>query len=262
MSKAVVDRYIGIDYSGAQTPTSSLKGLRLYAAGGGSAPVEVTPPLGLKKYWTRRGVAEWLVSQLSADGPALVGIDHGFSFPRDYFERHGLPPDWPLFLEDFQRHWPTDDDHVYVDFVRDGIRGNCAARQGDRRWRRLTERRSGAAKSVFHFDVQGSVAKSTHSGLPWLLYLRHQLGDRVHFWPFDGWQMPHGRSVVAEVYPALWSRGFDRGDRTSDQHDAYSVAAWMRDADESGSLQEFFSPRLTPDERALASIEGWILGVK
>lgn len=25
------------------------------------------------------------------------------------------------------------------------------------------------SKSVFHFDVQGSVAKSTHAGLPWLL---------------------------------------------------------------------------------------------
>jgi len=39
------------------------------------------------------------------------------------------------------------------------------------RWRRLTEHRAGA-KSVFHFDVQGSVAKSTHAGLPWLRYIR------------------------------------------------------------------------------------------
>ena len=124
-------RYVAVDYSGAQTPTSSLQGLRVYAADGASAPAEVNPPPGLKKYWTRRGVAEWLVRQLSANGPALVGIDHGFSFPLDYFERHGLPHDWPSFLDDFQRHWPTDGDHVYVDFVRDGIRGNGAARQGD-----------------------------------------------------------------------------------------------------------------------------------
>ena len=64
------DRYIGIDYSGAQTPTSSLKGLRVYAADAESMPAEVNPPLGLKKYWTRRSVAEWLVRQLSANGPA------------------------------------------------------------------------------------------------------------------------------------------------------------------------------------------------
>ena len=69
-----------------------------------------------------------------------------------------IPLDWPAFLDDFQRHWPTDGDNTYVDFLRDGICGNGAARSGDPRWRRLTEIRAGAAKSVFHFDVQGSVA--------------------------------------------------------------------------------------------------------
>jgi hypothetical protein len=62
-----------------------------------------------------------------------------------------MPLDWTVFLEDFQRHWPTDDP-IYVDFVRDGLDGNAAARSGHRRWRRLTEARAGA-KSVFHFDV-------------------------------------------------------------------------------------------------------------
>ncbi len=38
------ERYIGIDYSGAQTPTSSLKPLRVYAAGRSTAPQEVGPP--------------------------------------------------------------------------------------------------------------------------------------------------------------------------------------------------------------------------
>ena len=62
--------------------------------------------------------------------------------------------------------WPTDEDHVYGDFVRDGIAGNGAKRMGHARWRRLTEERAGSAKSVFHFDVQGQVAKSTHAGIP------------------------------------------------------------------------------------------------
>ena len=57
---------------------------------------------------------------------------------------------------------------------------------GDARWRRLIEERAGRAKSVFHFDVQGSVAKSTMPGIPWLRFIRLRLGDRVHFWPFDG----------------------------------------------------------------------------
>jgi hypothetical protein len=165
-------RYIGIDYSGAETPEASLKGLRVYRAVGESAANEVPPPPSPRKYWTRRGIAHRLAARLAEDAPTIVGIDHGFSFPLRYFEVHQLAPDWPTFLEDFQRHWPTDAEHTYVDFVRDGAAGNGAARTGNARWRRVTEQRSGSAKSVFHFDVQGSVAKSTHAGIPWLLYLR------------------------------------------------------------------------------------------
>lgn len=254
--------YIGIDYSGAQTPTSSLKGLRVFLADRASSPAEVQPPPSPRKYWTRRGVAEWLVEQLLMERLALVGIDHAFSFPLPYFERHGLTHDWAALLDDFQRHWPTDEYHTSVESVRKGVCGNGAARSGDRRWRRVTEERAGTAKSVFHFVVQGSVAKSTHAGLPWLRYLRQQAGSKVHFWPFDGWDIPSGRSVVAEVYPSLWRHGFAREGRSADQHDAYSVAEWMRRADLDGSLAEFFEPSLTPAERERAQIEGWILGVK
>ena len=80
------------------------------------------------------------------------------------------------------------------------------ARAGNSRWRRLAERRCGA-KSSFHFDIPGSAAKSTHAGLPWLRYLRQRLVGRVHFWPFDGWTPPPGRSVIAEVYPRLCALG-------------------------------------------------------
>jgi hypothetical protein len=256
------DLYIGIDYSGAKTPTSSLPGLRVYIADRALLPVEVPPPPSPRKYWTRRGIAEWLVEQLGEDRPILVGIDHGFSFPIQYFEIHHLPLDWPAFLDDFRRHWPTDEDHTYVDFVRYGQVGNGAARSGNTRWRRLTEKRTGTAKSVFHFDVPGQVAKSTHSGLPWLRYIRQEVGDRVHFWPFDGWKIPPRRSVIAEVYPRLWSQDFERDGRNNDQHDAYSVAAWMRSADLDGTLPEFFNPHLTAREREKAGIEGWILGIK
>jgi hypothetical protein len=45
---------IGIDYSGAETPTGSRKGLRVYLAEGVASPVEVPP----RKYWTRKGIGE------------------------------------------------------------------------------------------------------------------------------------------------------------------------------------------------------------
>jgi hypothetical protein len=115
-------QYVGIDYSGAQSPTASLKGLRIYAADRASPPVEVIPPPSARKYWTRRGIAEWLVERLAEDAPTLVGIDHGF-----ISRRTACKLDWPNFLDDFQRHWPTDRD-IYVDFVRDGLVGQGAER--------------------------------------------------------------------------------------------------------------------------------------
>ena len=69
--------------------------------------------------------------------------------------------------------------------------------------------------------------------------------------------------MIVEVYPSLWSRGFAREDRTADQHDAYSVAAWMRPSPTSTAVsQRFFEPPLTLAERTVAQIEGWILGIK
>jgi hypothetical protein len=254
-------RYIGIDYSGARTPSSSLKGLRVYVAATDWPATEIQPPPSPRWYWTRREIAEWLADRLKEEQPTLVGIDHGFSFPLRYFETHLLPPHWPMFLEDFRFHWPTDRDHTYIDFIRDGAMGNGAARTGNSRWRRITEVRA-KAKSVFHFDCQGSVAKSTHAGIPWLLYLRNALGDKIHFWPFDGWNPPPGKSVIVEAYPALWNRAFPREDRTPDQHDAYAIAEWMRRADANGSLAAFFAPHLDPGESRVAQdVEGWIFGV-
>ena len=91
--------------------------------------------------------------------------------------------------------------------------------------------------------------------------LRRQLGERVHFWPFDGWQIPAGRSAVVEVYPALWKHAYAVNGRTADQHNAYSVAAWLRQADLDGQLARFLTPDLTPPQRTVAGVEGWILGV-
>jgi hypothetical protein len=254
-------RYIGIDYSGAATPTSGLKGLRVFLATEKKGAIEVLPPVGGSKYWSRRGVALWLADRLAEDISTVVGIDHGFSFPLRYFEQHNIPLDWSTFLDDFEHHWPTAGDKTFVDHVRDGSIGNGAARLGNPRWRRECELRC-RGKSVFHFDVQGSVAKSTHAGLPWIRFLRQNQGRRLHCWPFDGWVVPDEGSVVLEAYPAVYKKDYPTGDLTPDQHDAFSVAQWLRDADQDGRLAAALQPELSIEERRLAAIEGWILGVK
>jgi hypothetical protein len=254
------ERYFGIDYSGAQTPINSLPGLRIYSASHNQSPTEIHPPPSPRKYWTRQGLAEWLARELQSGPATLVGIDHAFSFPLDYFECHHIPCDWDKFLDDFYDHWPTDGKNMYVDFIRDGFYGKGRDRTGNARWRRLAENRCGA-KSVFHFDVQGSVAKSTHAGLPWLRFLRRRLGTQIHFWPFDGWMPLRGRSAIAEVYPALWSANFPNEGRNSHQHDAYSVTRWLQEHDQANLLEPYFEPLLSPTERTIAQTEGWILGL-
>jgi hypothetical protein len=114
---------------------------------------------------------------------------------------------------------------------------------------------------VFQFGVTGEVAASTHAGLPWLRYIRRRLGDAVHFWPFDGWEIPAGRSAIVEVYPSLWRGRFQLEGVTEHQQDAYGVAAWLREADRAETLVSFLSPALTADERSTAMVEGWIVGV-
>ncbi|WP_109485385.1 hypothetical protein [Occallatibacter savannae] len=255
------ERYIGIDYSGAETADSSCKGIRVFMAEDAGEPIQIQPPPSPRRYWTRRGLAEWLCDKLGDDKPTIVGIDHAFSFPLAYFEKYRLSSDWQSFLEDFRYHWPTDEQGVFVDLIRDGHAGHGSERIGDNRWLRLTEAWTATAKSVFLFDVQGSVAKSTHAGLPWLLHLRKHCKRQPHFWPFDGWEIPERKTVVAEVYPALWMRRFPKDGRDGDEQAAYATAEWLRRADCSGSLSGFLKPDLTSEERSIANIEGLILGV-
>ena len=254
--------YIGIDYSGAQTPMASLKGLRVYVAEGDEKPREVMPPLSPRRYWTRRGVAEWLCERLRGTDPTMVGIDHGFSFPLAYFKQYELSGGWDQFLEDFCSHWPTDGEHIYVDFVLNGGHGNGAARMGNPRWLRLTEKRTRTATSVFRYHGQGCVGKSSHSGIPWLRFIRKELGSKVHFWPFDGWNPPDGVHVIAEVYPALWKHRYAVESLTPDQQDAFAVCRWFQETDAKNDLGRWFQPSLSAVDLATANIEGWILGVE
>jgi hypothetical protein len=258
----VFDLHIGIDYSGRETPTSRKPALQVYAAFDTEEPRRILSPSSTEKTyknWCRKEIAEWLIEQAERNITFIAGIDHGFSFPISYFQRYGLES-WPEFLDDFCKHWPTDNDHTYVDFIRDREDGP-PDRTGDPSDLRLTEKWTSSAKSVFQFDVQGSVAKSTHAGLPWLRRIREEVGNKVHFWPFDGWDVPEKKSVIAEVYPSILRNRYPRGDRTADQQDAYCVARWLTEADERSFLVQYFQPSLTDKERETANLEGWILGI-
>ena len=257
------DLCIGIDYSGAKTPLSRSSALQVYESRVDEEPKPLLSPSSigkLRRNWCRLEIANWMADRVRQNTPFIAGIDHGLSFPISYCKRYGLRS-WDQFLIDFTLHWPTDRDDSYVDAFRQQSNGAASKRTGSNKEFRLTERWSSSAKSVFQFDVQGSVAKSTHAGIPWLLRIRNDFGDRVHFWPFDGWTPPEGKSVIAEIYPSIFRNRFPRQERSCDQQDAYSVARWLSETSQAGFLDRYFNPPLTDDERETADLEGWILGI-
>jgi hypothetical protein len=135
-----------------------------------------------------------------------------------------------------------------------------------RRWgrRRINEDRLGLDRVY----VQAKrYAKGNTGGRPEIqafvgsLLIAAKTVARVHFWPFDGWDIPSGCSIIAEVYSKMWNSSFALEGRTADQHDAYSVARWLSRADHDGTLAAFLRPALSPSNRSVAEVEGWILGV-
>lgn len=256
------DRYVGVDYSGAGTPESPQQGIRVFVSTA-NKPLQAASEVvsrGRSRNWSRADLTDWLLEILNQPQRSIIGIDHGFSAPERYFEAHEIERAWPSFLTDFCAHWPTALPTVRVRDVRMGIAGSGAARSGSATWRRACEKACGA-KSIFHFDVPGSVAHSTHAGLPWLAQLRDNCKTPVHFWPFDGWDIPPEHSVIAEMYPSLWHRDYPQEQRTADQHDAYTLATWLQKTDAADDLERYFHPLLSAQTVRLASYEGWILGL-
>lgn len=250
------ERYIGIRYSGRKSPSEGLKGLRVFAAREDHEAYQEWNESDEQGYWSRVDLAEWLLARLLEDVPTVVGIDHAFSLPQSYLDRHGLKS-WRDFLGDFGEHWPTDRNRV-----RDLVPGNDRAEELDER--RLTGRWAGpppARGGLFRFELPDGLAKATHAGIPWLDYLR-RAGERVHFWPFDGFAVPPGDSVVAEVRPAALLQRYRGEERQSEEeHEAFAICAWLQERDRLGLLEPYFEPPLSKAERERAQLEGWILGV-
>ena len=245
-------QYIGIRYSGRKGPAERIREIRVYTAREDHEPYLESNPEDGNGRWSRRDLAEWLLARLGGEEAVIVGLDHAFSFPQTYMDRHQLKS-WDDFLADFEGHWPT---HEFS--VRELLPGN--PRTGDPDEHRLTGRWTASPRSVFQFDIQDSPAKSTHAALPWLDYLR-RAGERVHVWPFDGFEVPRGRSVVAEVRPARLRHRYPKEDVPRIDQDAFAICAWLQQRDQLGLLRPYFTPPLSDAEKEQAQLEGWILGV-
>ncbi|MEW9671967.1 hypothetical protein [Ammoniphilus sp. 3BR4] len=259
------DRYIGIDYSGRGEPDQRTSGIQVVEMDPEGQRQRISPPGGhIRTFsWSRKEVYEYLRSSLENSNQRLaIGIDHGLSFPLSYFVQHDLQ-NWDEFLKHFQALWNTKEESVRV--CREKVSGYPNSTE-----LRKTETFTSSAKSVWNFEqMTGAVSYSTHAGLPWIYELRTAFRDLLHVWPYDGWQPPPEKSVLAEVYPAILFQRFKRFDPgfphdwPRDAQDAFVIAAWLRERDQNGTLVRYFqADTLTEQEKQTASErEGWILGV-
>jgi hypothetical protein len=207
-----------------------------------------------ERKWQRNGVTSWKVQLFEylrsspSSQTTIIGIDHCFSFSNTFMKCYDIG-DWDHFLSDFCQHWLTHNHDNRVETLR-----QANPRTGNSDEFRLTEQWTSSAKSVFHFDIQGQVAMASHAVGPWLRFLRQnpQIKELIHFWPFDDF---------AEVYPSIFGKRYESEDRTGDEHDAYSIAMWLKQMDGQGYLERYFNPPLSSSERELPKLEGWILGV-
>jgi hypothetical protein len=246
------DLYVGVRYSGRKAPKERIDDLLVYAARGDHEPYRELNLGDGEGRFSRQELAEWLLARLSEDDRVIVGLDHAFSFPQSYMHRHGLES-WEAFLRDFEEHWPTN--RLSVKDLLPGL-----SRLGEADEQRLAGRWTAQPRSVFQFDLQDNAARATHAGLPWLSYLR-RAGERVHFWPFDGFAVPAGKSVVTEVRPARLKHRYGREGLERQEHEAFAICAWLQDRDRLDLLRPYFEPPLSDLEKQRAALEGWILGV-
>jgi len=247
------DLYVGVRYSGRKAPKEHVDDLIVFAAHLDHEPYRELNFGDPEGRWSRQELAEWLLGKLGGEERVVVGLDHAFAFPQSYMDRHGIES-WEAFLRDFSEHWPT-----HQMSVKDLLPG--LSRLGDPDEQRLTGRWTAQPKSVFQLaDLQDNAARATHAGIPWLAYLR-RAGSRVHFWPFDGFAVDEGKSVVAEVRPARLKHRYQREGLDRQEQEAFAICAWLQDRDRLDLLRPYFTPPLADAERKRAQLEGWILGV-
>jgi hypothetical protein len=245
------DHYIGIRYSGRKAPKERIDDLIVFAAQKDKEPYRDLNRDDGEGRFSRQELAEWLLAKLDEGERVIIGIDHAFSFPQSYMHRHGIES-WEHFLRDFEEHWPTH--RVSIKDLLPGL-----TRLGDPDEQRLAGRWTASPRSVFQFDLQDNGARATHAGLPWLSYLRR--AESVHFWPFDGFAVPEGKSVIAEVRPARLKYRYGRDGLDRQEHEAFAICAWLQDRDQLDLLRFYFEPPLSKAEKERARLEGWMLGV-
>lgn len=278
------DRYIAVDWSGAEMPGRSIQ----VASCSRSADVSLESPPQHTYHinWRRQDVLEFVFGLTQGRARVLVGLDFAFALPfcdaGAYFPGKTKAPRTPWDL------WHTVDDVCQgaPDYYGGSFfRNESASYSSYFMWQqegqvfkgsnyeeryRVTEKlailRRTAPKSVFRCLGQGQVGTGSVAGMRWLYHLKKLQGEMVQIWPFEKDTKP--RVIIVEIYPRLCRLFLSKADlvrvsatadepNREDKEDALISAQALRRlaaADETWQLSEAVA--------AAAEYEGWIFGVK
>lgn len=283
------DRFIGIDWSGAEDPKSSIQVARCSK---GTKVPEIVPNCG-QSNWRRRGVLDWLLQCHKKGERVIAGFDFAFAYPfydkNAYFPGHRKTPRsveslWKLidsicdpgdfYGGPFYKPPPFCDYLLYQTYKGERYNG---------RMRLTDERCSGNPTSVFKCLGAESVGVGSIAGMRMLHHIKKQLNKDFQIWPFENGN--DNRSVIVEIYPTLFFRlsgqnsirrnyqtlnnalKFFNSDQlpsyprieSKDQIDAIISAAAIRYlADKHNTWQ----PAALSECKCARDFEGWIFGVE
>ncbi|MFN3233734.1 MAG: hypothetical protein ACE363_16475 [Alphaproteobacteria bacterium] len=203
------DLFVGIDWSGAKGPR--LPGLQVAACDGAGRLAMIEGP------WTRSGVADWLMTQVTDGKRVLCGLDFSFCFPRadrkSYFPGLEVDPANPQAFWTMLETCCADDFDLYGGrfaetppynryFHQRGTRGDLFERRLRAAEQATLDQGLGTPESVFNLVGARQVGKSSLAGMRFLLALKQH--TNVAVWPFDEIEGAH--LVLVETFPTAFVR--------------------------------------------------------
>ncbi len=269
------DLFAFADYSGAADKYLQRRHIVLAVADSGHEDIKVIPRLTRPELTNK--IRNILFAAQKYGQRVLFGLDHNFSFPLNFAQQAGFScTSWRDTLYTLPsgetsdiRQWAVQINHFFQQRFGSGIfwgPGFPQRRKPDFPFaeagfseRRLIEQQIPRMQPVFKLGGIGSVGLQSLYGMIQLKTLIAETGNfgiPVHFWPFDGFEIPPNHHVGIEIYPALYNKYQKR-----DLNDAIETARYFRNQSRTGELFQLF--KLNPPQRIARIIEreGWLPGI-
>lgn len=205
-----INRFIGIDWSGAENPG---RGIQMAECSKGDSVPEIVSNNG-KSSWRRMEILNWLIQRHNNGERLVAGFDFAFAYPycdmSAYFPEHRQTPRNAESLWKLVDSICNTEDFYGGPFYKPPPFCGYLLYQTYTGWSykdrmRITDNLcSGNPTSVFKCVGAESVGVGSIAGMRMLHHIKTHLGKDFQIWPFE--KENNDRSVIVEIYPALFFR--------------------------------------------------------